>query len=101
MTWAGWGRASTWAKPSPRSAGPPPLSTSRLHPGGNARGGWAQVVSLDKSITLQGGSAAAFSEPPDPQANPTTLDAGGQGRGGAVFGPAGGGREGGRGGKGG
>jgi parallel beta-helix repeat protein len=40
----------------------------------------AQVVYLAKSITIRGGYTTAFAEPPDPVANPTTLDAGGRGR---------------------
>lgn len=39
-----------------------------------------QVVYLNKPITLQGGYTSAFAEPPDPAANPTVLDAQGQGR---------------------
>lgn len=39
-----------------------------------------QVVYLDKSVTLQGGYEAPFNSPPDPQTNPTTLDAEGNGR---------------------
>ena len=42
--------------------------------------GLAQVVYVAKSITIRGGYSTAFSEPPDPVANPTTLDAGGRGR---------------------
>jgi hypothetical protein len=40
----------------------------------------AQVVHIAKSVTIRGGYTTAFGEPPDPEANPTTLDAGGQGR---------------------
>lgn len=41
-----------------------------------------QVVYISKTLTLQGGysTANAFADPPDPANNPTTLDAGGQGR---------------------
>jgi len=39
-----------------------------------------QVVYISKSVTIRGGYAPAFAEPPDPEANPTTLDAQGQGR---------------------
>jgi len=46
----------------------------------NNLGGLAQVVYLVKSVTIQGGYTTAFTEPPDPVANPTTLDAGGMGR---------------------
>jgi len=48
--------------------------------GVNWRGGLRQQVYLDKSITIRGGYTSAFTEPPDPEANPTTLDALGQGR---------------------
>ncbi|MEJ2212169.1 MAG: right-handed parallel beta-helix repeat-containing protein, partial [Anaerolineae bacterium] len=49
--------------------------------GVNHHGGLAQVVYVDKSLTLRGGyTAPAFAEPPDPEANPTTLDALGLGR---------------------
>ena len=46
----------------------------------NDHGGLAQVVYLVKSVTIQGGYTTAFTEPPDPVANHTTLDAGGSGR---------------------
>lgn len=46
----------------------------------NNYSGLAQVVYINKTVTIQGGYTTAFSEPPDPAANPTTLDAGGQGR---------------------
>jgi len=46
----------------------------------NAYGGLAQIVYISKSITIRGGYSPAFAEPPDPQANPTTLDAQGKGR---------------------
>jgi hypothetical protein len=41
-----------------------------------------QVVYLSKTLTLRGGYSAAngFADPPDPAANPTTLDAQGRGR---------------------
>jgi hypothetical protein len=47
-----------------------------------------QVVYISKTVTLQGGysTANAFADPPDPVGNPTTLDAGRQGRVVAVFG---------------
>ncbi|MEE8389878.1 MAG: S8 family serine peptidase, partial [Anaerolineae bacterium] len=41
----------------------------------------AQVVYIDKSVTIRGGYTTAFTEPPDPDANPTTVDAQGGGRG--------------------
>jgi len=40
----------------------------------------AQVVYISKSITLKGGYTDAFAEPPNSEDNPTTLNAGGQGR---------------------
>jgi hypothetical protein len=41
----------------------------------------SQVVYLSKTLTIRGGyTAPGFAEPPDPGANPTTLDAQGQGR---------------------
>jgi hypothetical protein len=46
-----------------------------------------QVVYLEKSITLRGGYASGFSDPPDPVANPTTLDAQAQGRALVIAGP--------------
>lgn len=47
----------------------------------NNYGGLAQVVYITKTITIRGGYAApAFTEPSNPEANPTTLDAQGQGR---------------------
>ena len=46
----------------------------------NTKGGTVQVVYLDKSITIRGGYTTNFTEPPDPEANPTTLDAKGKGR---------------------
>jgi len=39
-----------------------------------------QVVYISKSLTIRGGYTTAFIAPPDPDANPTTLDAQGQGR---------------------
>jgi uncharacterized repeat protein (TIGR01451 family) len=44
------------------------------------RAGVTQTVFISKNVTIRGGYTTAFSEPPDPQANPTTLDAQGQGR---------------------
>jgi len=47
----------------------------------NHLGGLAQVVYINKSVTIRGGYARpGYADPPDPQANPTTLDAQGQGR---------------------
>jgi uncharacterized repeat protein (TIGR01451 family) len=39
-----------------------------------------QVVYITKTVTVRGGYTTAFTDPPDPEANPTTLDAEGQGR---------------------
>jgi parallel beta-helix repeat protein len=39
-----------------------------------------QVVYITKSLTLQGGYTTAFTDPPDPEAHPTTLDAQERGR---------------------
>ena len=39
-----------------------------------------QMVAITKSITIRGGYTTAFTDPPDPDANPTTLDAQRQGR---------------------
>ena len=46
------------------------------------RGGLTQVVYLSKTLTIRGGytTTDGFAEPADPEANPTTLDAHGQGR---------------------
>jgi hypothetical protein len=46
----------------------------------NNYAGLAQVVYIDKSVTLRGGYTTAFTEPPDPAANLTTLNARGAGR---------------------
>jgi uncharacterized repeat protein (TIGR01451 family) len=50
------------------------------YPGAPAGGLITQVVYVTKTVTIQGGYAATFTDPPDPVANPTTLDAQGQGR---------------------
>jgi len=42
--------------------------------------GLAQIVYLNKSVIIQGGYTVPFTEPPDPQAHPTVLDAQEQGR---------------------
>ena len=49
-------------------------------PGVTAREGISQVVYLSKTLTLRGGYAQDDWNTPDPRANPTTLDALGQGR---------------------
>jgi hypothetical protein len=46
----------------------------------NNYGGLAQVVYINKTVIIRGGYTTAFSDPPDPGSNPTTLDAQGQGR---------------------
>lgn len=46
----------------------------------NSYGELTQALYITKSITIRGGYTPAFAEPPDPVANPTTLDAVGQGR---------------------
>ena len=46
----------------------------------NNHGGLAQVVYISKTVTIQGGYAITNWTTSDPDANPTTLDAGGQGR---------------------
>jgi len=48
--------------------------------GVNDRGGLKQVVYIDKTVTLRGGYSLADWGMPQPDANPTTLDAQGQGR---------------------
>lgn len=42
--------------------------------------GLTQMVYISKTITIRGGYSTAFTEPPNPEANPTILDAQGQGR---------------------
>jgi uncharacterized repeat protein (TIGR01451 family) len=48
--------------------------------GAPAGGLITQVVYISKTVTIRGGYTSAFTDPPDPEANPTTLDAEGQGR---------------------
>jgi len=48
--------------------------------GVNSYGNLAQVVYISKSVTIRGGYTTAFTEPPVPDANPTTVDAQGGGR---------------------
>ncbi len=58
------------ARLSPTGYGMPP--TSRII---------TQVVYISKTATIRGGyTTPGFTDPPDPEANPTTLDAQGQGR---------------------
>jgi hypothetical protein len=47
--------------------------------GVNNYGGLAQVVYISKTVTIQGGYTPAFTELADPEANPTILNAQGQG----------------------
>ena len=51
----------------------------------NHQGGLSQILYLAKTVTIRGGYDLAFSEPPDPRANPTVLDAGGNGRAAFVY----------------
>lgn len=46
----------------------------------NNQGGLAQVAYINKTVTIQGGYTTDDWDTPDPEANPTTLDAQGQGR---------------------
>jgi hypothetical protein len=46
----------------------------------HAHGSLTQVVYINKTVTIRGGYTTAFTDPPDPAAHPTTLDARGQGR---------------------
>ena len=48
--------------------------------GTNSYGGLSQVVFLTKTLTIQGGYTTTNWTTPDPEANPTTLDAEGEGR---------------------
>jgi hypothetical protein len=48
--------------------------------GVEGRRGLTQTVLITKTLTLRGGYTLAFADPPDPEANPTTLTAAGQGR---------------------
>jgi parallel beta-helix repeat protein len=50
------------------------------YPAPPASGVITQVVYISKTVTIRGGYTTAFTDPPDPEANPTTLDAQGQGR---------------------
>ena len=45
------------------------------------RGAITQVVYVSTTVTIRGGYTTAFTEPPDPDAHPTTIDANGLGRG--------------------
>jgi len=57
------------ARPAPAGYVSPPAS-----------GLVTQVVYISKTVIIRGGYTTAFSDPPDPEINPTTLDAQGQGR---------------------
>lgn len=48
--------------------------------GVSVRSGATQTLYIDKSVTIRGGYTTANWSTPDPTANPTTLDAQGQGR---------------------
>ncbi len=50
------------------------------YPQAPASGIISQVVYISKTVTIRGGYSTEFTEPPDPEINPTTLDAQGQGR---------------------
>lgn len=51
-----------------------------VYTGVNDRGGLSQIVYLTKTLTIRGGYTTADWTTPDPEANPTTLDAEGEGR---------------------
>jgi thermitase len=51
-----------------------------IYTGVNDYGSLAQVVYVDKTITIRGGYTPAFADPPHPDANPTTIDAQNGGR---------------------
>jgi hypothetical protein len=51
-----------------------------VYSGVNSYAGLSQVVYISKTVTLRGGYTTANWTTPDPEANPTTLDAQGQGR---------------------
>jgi parallel beta-helix repeat protein len=48
--------------------------------GVNDYGGLSQVVYVSKSVTIRGGYTSTFIDPPDPEGNPTLVDARGGGR---------------------
>jgi parallel beta-helix repeat protein len=50
------------------------------YPAPPASGTITQVVYISQTVTLRGGYTTTFTDPPDPEANPTTLDAQKQGR---------------------
>jgi hypothetical protein len=50
------------------------------YPNAPASGIITQVTSVSKTVTVRGGYTTAFTDPPDPEANETTLDAEGGGR---------------------
>ena len=51
------------------------------YPGVPASGVITQVVYISKTVAIRGGYTTAFTDPPDPEVNQTTLDAQGGGRG--------------------
>jgi hypothetical protein len=56
------------------------VKVSGYCPGTSSRAGLTQGVYLSKTVTIQGGYLPDFSNVPDPDAYPTTLDALGEGR---------------------
>ncbi len=62
------------------SAGDEIRVAAGIYTGVNNQGGLAQVVYINKTVTIRGGYTAANWTTPDPEANPTTLDAQGLGR---------------------
>ncbi|MCB8946247.1 MAG: PKD domain-containing protein [Ardenticatenaceae bacterium] len=47
----------------------------------NTYGGLSQVIFISRQVTIRGGYTTVFTEPPDPENNPTIIDAQGLGRG--------------------
>lgn len=54
----------------------------------HARDGITQVVYISQTVTIRGGYTTAFTEPPNPETHPTTINASGLGRGLVISGPA-------------
>jgi parallel beta-helix repeat protein len=55
------------------------LVAAGTYTGVSTHGSHTQVVYVDVGVTIRGGYTTAFTDPPDPIAHPTTLDAEGQG----------------------
>ena len=72
--------ASIQAAVDAASSGDTVLVAEGTYTGVTTRGELTQLVYLDKSLTIRGGYTTAYSEPPDPAAHPTILDAQTQGR---------------------